>query len=184
MTYYAIFADWLQAAASGMKNNGAKFFPFNHHSPFHSWKGREALRPSATDDVSRGEASGGRGVGWRSPPHKNNKPETLAGFNLVALAVKSQFQRLIVSRQKNGCDGSFAFRQHKEFRAVCGVENGHQVKTMFQSEFVFGAFGVVSVAPIAANVAIKGAADFINRNRFESGGRDGGSAKIKFHGTG
>ena len=55
------------------------------HFPFRHRKGREAFKPRATDDESRGNASGGWGVGRKSPPHcKAKEAETLAGFNLGA----------------------------------------------------------------------------------------------------
>src|ERR1035437_5201085 len=49
--------------------------PLNHnciisHSPFRHRKGRGAFKPSATNAESRGIATGGRGVGRKSLPHK------------------------------------------------------------------------------------------------------------------
>ena len=68
---------------------GIKFYGrFPIHTPFRLRKGREAFKPSATDDESRVNDSGGWGVGRKPLPHKK-EAETLAGFNLRRVSVQA-----------------------------------------------------------------------------------------------
>ena len=85
------------------------------HFPFRNRKGRAALKPSATCEVSRGAAFGGWGVGRKSLPHiKTNEAETLAGSNLGALRLLVSWVTRAISKPRPNA------------KAPCSISRFHQ----------------------------------------------------------